>query len=37
MIEEEADAWLIQLDNETPLSAVQRQALREWLKRTRKP
>ncbi len=30
-------AWLIQLDNEAPRSAVQRQALREWLERTHKP
>jgi len=34
MIEEEAGAWLIKLDNEAPLSAAEREALREWLKRS---
>ena len=34
IIEEEAGAWLIKLDDEALLSAADRQALREWLKRS---
>ncbi len=34
IIEEEAAAWLIKLDSDTPVSAADRQALHEWLGRS---